>query len=761
MKIALEVFKGLAPKVDPHLLPDNMAQVALNCRFISGGLRAWRNMKYIAHPSKPGEKKTIYLYDGEFWFHWTEDVDIVKGAVANDIHKRIYFTGETFRPQMTTRALATTGGTDYPMASFPLGINAPTGKIAVSLLVPPRAEAPITVISRDSGGVVRVTAIGHGLQGTGYNVKFYNTGYETLDFNLFAVSIDGVDSFTVPKITSFHNRSITGITKANPARVTSPNHGLKTGDKVQLSVQGMTQLNNVSVDVTVIDINRFTLDGINSSSYGTFSAGNFELTRSITIVAPLGISAITQASPAAVTSSTAHGLKTGDIITLSIPAGMTELDEWGGKVTVTSPTAFTLDGVDSTGYTLFTAGTFTRRQMVIPEPDPALLSTRSYVRTLVSTYGEEGPPCAASDLIDVSPGQEVTLSWVTETVTENITKQRIYRTNTGSESTQYQLLSELPFATLTFSDTVKDADLGEVLQSTEWSPPPATLKGLITLPNGGMCGFYDNIVCFCVPYRPHAWPAAYQYPVDFKIKSVVAFGTSVGVFTEGNPYIITGTDPGTLTPEKMEIGYANLSKRGTVDMGTFGAYPSPVGLMTVGIGTMRLATEGIFSQEEWEELNPSSIHAYEYSGHYVGFYDNGVDRRGFIFNVTTGDFSYLNFYATAGYAIRATGELYLIVNGDIVKFDAADSHMLYTWKSKPFAVPQTTNFSAGQIFADDYPVTLTLIGDKTTRAIVTVADSEVFRIDGGYRAEEFEVQLSGTAKVRRCNLAETVEELNE
>lgn len=65
--------------------------------------------------------------------------------------------------------------------------------------------------------------------------------------------------------------SITNVTQANPAQVTSPNHRLQTGSVITISnVVGMTQLNGNSFTVTVLDINNFTLDGTDSTGYGAY-----------------------------------------------------------------------------------------------------------------------------------------------------------------------------------------------------------------------------------------------------------------------------------------------------------------------------------------------------------------------------------------------------------------------------------------------------------------------------------------------------------
>jgi hypothetical protein len=77
--------------------------------------------------------------------------------------------------------------------------------------------------------------------------------------------------------------------------------------------------------------------------------------RGIITQSPVAVSAITQASPGAVTTSSAHGLTTGDRVVLLAVAGMTELNNRQFVITVTGPTSFTL-GIDTSGYDAYTAG---------------------------------------------------------------------------------------------------------------------------------------------------------------------------------------------------------------------------------------------------------------------------------------------------------------------------------------------------------------------------------------------------------------------
>ena len=67
--------------------------------------------------------------------------------------------------------------------------------------------------------------------------------------------------------------TISAITKANPGVATSAAHGLTAGDVVVLAATGMTELDGQIVRVGTVDTNTFELEGIDTSAFGTFTAG--------------------------------------------------------------------------------------------------------------------------------------------------------------------------------------------------------------------------------------------------------------------------------------------------------------------------------------------------------------------------------------------------------------------------------------------------------------------------------------------------------
>lgn len=137
MHLTWRGFLGEIPRVEPHLLPQNAAQLAQNTKLWTGGLEPLKAPAYVADLAKVGAKQTIYRYgqsvdsDTQFWFHWLTDVDVCRGPLADDTQERVFFTGDG-APQATDSTMATAGA-NLPSAAYLLGLPAPATKPAVAV----------------------------------------------------------------------------------------------------------------------------------------------------------------------------------------------------------------------------------------------------------------------------------------------------------------------------------------------------------------------------------------------------------------------------------------------------------------------------------------------------------------------------------------------------------------------------------------------------------------------------------------------------
>jgi hypothetical protein len=405
--------------------------------------------------------------------------------------------------------------------------------------------------------------------------------------------------------------------------------------------------------------------------------------------------------------------------------------------------------------------------------DPA--ETVVFVMTYVSAWGVEGPPSAASVAVSWRAGQSLDLSALSVAPgagahgeNYNITGKRIYRSATGTSSTQYQWCSTLgtagtiPIATTTASSTAVTADLGDVLETIGWLQPQYNMIGLCAGPNGMMAGFVGNTLMFCEPNVPYAWPVRYQQSTDAPIVGIAWFDQTVFVGTTQGLYLFTGVDPANMTSQKLPAAQSVVAKRSIVAMTGGVIFASPDGLWQINGGGLTCLTEGLMTRADWQAYVPSTISAYESDNRYLAFFNTGSRTGGMLFDFSsTPTFSEVSTYAYAGFRDKKADALFLVDAANTVKkFDAA-SALSYTWTSGVFAIPGDVNMGAASVDASAYPLTLKLYADGTLKHTQTVANRFAFRLPSGYTSKRYHFELTGTSIVRNVEIASTVEELTQ
>ena len=463
------------------------------------------------------------------------------------------------------------------------------------------------------------------------------------------------------------------------------------------------------------------------------------------------IAFVNESSTVTITTSTsgsaaAHGITAGEYVTLTGFAptqGVAAADINGNYKIKSVPSVSTLT------VELSAAATGTGNSASVANgvalggnSDAELDYETSYVYTFVSAYGEEGPPSPASTVITTDDNMTVAISaletsapsGVTNT---NLSKKRIYRSNTGSNSTQFQFVTELALSATTYTDVSRNNELAEVIPSTTWIAPPddntslypdGPMKGLISLPNGILAGFTGKRICLSERFLPHAWPSDYRIAIDEEVVGIAATSNGIVVGTKGTPYLVTGTDSSSMTAIKIESGEACLSKRSMVDMGEYVMYAGPDGLVAVQGATATVATVNIHTPKQWQaNYYPSTITGFKWQGRYVGFYSTGSGFGGFIFDPREQTNAFVDLDASAlvrgGFTDPDDNELYIIIGNKIKKFQGSNTALTYNWKSKEYALPKPTSFGFAKVDAETYPVTIKVYGDGSVIYNATISTS--------------------------------------
>lgn len=401
-------------------------------------------------------------------------------------------------------------------------------------------------------------------------------------------------------------------------------------------------------------------------------------------------------------------------------------------------------------------------------------------------------------------------------------KRRLYRSagSTGS----YQLVNDN--VGTSYSDTLTDSQiLGDELISQGWEPPPPGLRGLIVLPNGAMVGFLDNEVRYSEPLQFHAWPDSYRRRCDFPVVGIEAYGTTVVACTASVPYVLSGVEPASVTPESVQQVWPCLSKRGVISVGDGVLYPTSYGLAYIGLRGAFIWTEAFYGRADWRPLNPETMVAAVTEGRVYLRYEADDGGRGVLMFEPDGGsirLTSLSAFPDELYADARNGLLYLVDALGIYQFDASDGlRENYAWRSRDYHLGKMVNLGAAKVdFASemtaadsakaqaDYDAAIAanaalvagytgfgalngagggvnetrvdgssiqglpeVASDSVTFTLYSkglavystklFADDRAFRLPAGFRTDVLAVGLSGTARVNAVKLAETMAGLSQ
>lgn len=338
--------------------------------------------------------------------------------------------------------------------------------------------------------------------------------------------------------------------------------------------------------------------------------------------------------------------------------------------------------------------------------------TRAYVYTFVSPYGEEGPPSPpvvatgnagtwALTGIDTTMADEASRSFDSSALDGTGGYVRIYRTVTGSTSSNFYYVGQIYYGVSSYNDSEATSTVAanNLLESTSWVTPPSDLEGFVAMPNGYLVGWKGRRLVFSEAYRPHAWPAEYELSTEFPIVGLVVWGSTLVIGTKSQPYFGQGVSPAAFTMQKLDAVEPCLSRRGMVATTAGAYYPSINGLILANSSGAKVISQDILTKEEWESYTPSAIFAAQLGLQYIAFTSA---TTGFIFNPTEPQTKLIELEGFSGVdgieTDRYSGNVLLLQDDRAFEWDPASSERLsWRWQSKLIQTPQPMNFGAFRV----------------------------------------------------------------
>jgi hypothetical protein len=380
------------------------------------------------------------------------------------------------------------------------------------------------------------------------------------------------------------------------------------------------------------------------------------------------------------------------------------------------------------------------RDSSIDPTDPSTYDdVANFITTFTTDLGEESPPSYPSDQLYFSNGDTITISNIPISSNTNVVKRNIYIEYNGD----YYFIRSVDNNTdtsITFD--LNTNDIQYILSSNEYDAPPSNIKGLIALPNGVFAGYFDNNLVFSEPYQPHAFPIIYRKKIRHNIKAIKPIYNGLVVLTDGEPSIFTGTLPINMIESKINSTQSCINSNVLEYEGNV-IYVSNDGLMLVGSSITNI-TENIFSREQWQELNPTTMKLGVYEGKVIVVYDN---NKVLIIDLKTATLSRTELPNTVDvlhYQLK-NDRLLLVVGDELLSFNQG-TNLTYKWQSKKFIKPQAITINSARVEADNYPLDFKF---KTENEVFTktVNDNKVFRVGDSWRKRTFSVELEASNRI--------------
>lgn len=413
---------------------------------------------------------------------------------------------------------------------------------------------------------------------------------------------------------------------------------------------------------------------------------------------------------------------------------------------------------------------------------------RVYAFTYVNGFGDESVPGVTETILYIGKGDKLILTipfatGVREQLKQdyNITNIRVYRTVTDSlGNAQFLFVKEVGFSLtgtgIEINDDVAQDSLllGEPLATINYDPPREGMQGLGVTDSGVGYAYLEKTICLTEPYLLYAWPRYYEQSSQHQIMGMGHYDNTIVVATKGNPLLITGISPESMGVISLPLYEGCISSRSMVNLNYGCMYASENGLVLVSTNSAKLLTEEVFATDDWQKINPSSIHACAYKNGYLFFWDNGVKKGSGYLDLNNSNKGIMWFDDYADNTFIDDGVVQMIttepnglgVNRSVYRafnpeYGQSFINKQYVWRSKTFNLDTPKRFLAGQLLADDYQLDILfkVFADGVLIYTTTVKDAKPFRIANHSAKRDFSIEVSATTPIREIALGETMRDM--
>lgn len=417
------------------------------------------------------------------------------------------------------------------------------------------------------------------------------------------------------------------------------------------------------------------------------------------------------------------------------------------------------------------------------------IEARVYAFTYVNRFGDESVPSVKEDVLYINKGVSPILnipysSGTREMLTRDygVTKIRLYRSVTNSLGVaQFLYIKEVGLSmtgnAITITDDVPKGSLmiGEPLPTINYDPPRLGMKGLGVTDSGVGYAYIDKTICFSEPFILYAWPRYYELSAKHRIMGIGHYDNTIVVVTTGNPILINGESPENMGALSLPLYEGCVSSRSMVNLNHGCMYASENGLVLVTTNSAKLLTEGMFATDDWQKIEPSSIHACAYKNGYLFFWNSGSKKGSGYIDLNNPNKGVLWFDDYALNAFLDNGQVQMITRQtdyyNVTKsvyaafnpeYGQPASNKKFVWQSKIFNLDTPKRMLAAQVIADDYSagvITFRVYANGILLHENFVSSAKPFRVKNHSVKHDFSIEIESSTPIREVVLGETMRDL--
>ncbi len=403
---------------------------------------------------------------------------------------------------------------------------------------------------------------------------------------------------------------------------------------------------------------------------------------------------------------------------------------------------------------------------------------RSYCYRLKNKFGQYSAPSYPSNSLSLDSQNTVTVTLPTAfDPTYNITAVEVFALETTADmagnksAADWFSIGEVPAGTPTLVDAYND--LGDMLDSEDYDPPPDNLQDVQYWRTGQLAGLAGKQIVFSDKNRFHSWPAAARHnfhdtPIALLVGSLIGF-----VATSGRPALVALTadcDSQTchkITDSLTVDSHPIVSKRSAVMHNDHGIWATKDGLLMISpSGATKLLTAKFYSQDQWRALRPETMIGAVHDGVYYGFTDEIGIRLHLPDNTYASsndtELTTLKFEQGKPTALYRsfTDEFYLQFADGAYWWNEGTDFMTLRWHGAVFDLPATTAMTAYKVMHQHADVLVKHWADDE------LIDSEIVQSNRPHRlpianALNWQVEIETTGEVKEYHLATSVRDLAE